>query len=672
MNQDPLEELSASIDALLQGRAQAEAADILRPSIPPRRASEVPALSSGPKATQAAPEVSGRASEGRTILIVEDNKDYRSLVRMLLSSHSYQVMEAGDGRSALEQVLRKRPDLVILDFNMPKMNGYELLQELRSRMELRSLPVIMFTGAPNRQHLKSMNMEISDFLEKPVTNLRLLESVRKALGSLPEPEASGAGGPGAAPSQEQAISPPEDRSAEPRESPPAAAQEPQPEAPPPPEVPVPEAPEEEGLIGEESLEDLSGEEDIALESADDKKEEAADLHGLEQLAQDSPLINRVNRIIMRAVEMRASDIHIEPGETKVNVRVRVDGALKLLCTLPIAIHPRLTARIKIMSNLSITERRLPQDGQFRAQIKGNKIEFRISTLPCTRGEKIVLRILGQSRLKGNLASLDLTRRDLDCVEKALRAPHGLILVTGPTGSGKTTTLYTMISMLNRPDVNILTAEDPVEYELANISQVKIRPSIGLTFESTLRAFLRQDPDIMLIGEIRDLETAEIAVKASITGHLVFSTLHTNSAPASIVRLTHMGVAPYLVAASVRLIIAQRLVRKLCPRCKTPGALSAEDKKFLTEQELAVLKTVCHAPGCAYCHQTGYSGRRAVFEVMPVDSLALRQLIVNSQQADTLQELVEKEGLTTLRQAALRVVASGETSVDEALKIMMGG
>ncbi|MBI5240887.1 MAG: Flp pilus assembly complex ATPase component TadA [Elusimicrobia bacterium] len=664
MERDPLAELSEKMDALLKGRAQ-----------PGVWAREESAARAAPE--PARPQLAGVREErcpagGRTVLVVEDNKDYRSLVKVLLTSHSYRVMEAGDGRSALEQVERRRPDLVILDFNMPRMNGYEVLQELRSRLELRGLPVIMFTGAPNRQHLKSLNLEISDFLEKPVTNARLLESVEKALAALP-----------AAPAQEETVPPPEDRSAEPRVSPPAAppapsALEVQPEAPPPPEAPEPEAaapelPEPEALIGEESLADLSGEEDIALEAAEEKKEDTADLRGLEQqLAQDSPLINRVNRILMRAVEMRASDIHIEPGEQKVSVRVRVDGALKLLCTLPINIHPRLTARIKIMSNLSITERRLPQDGQFRAQIKGTRIEFRISTLPCTRGEKIVMRVLGQSKLKGDLKSLDLTPRDLACVEKALHAPHGLILVTGPTGSGKTTTLYTMISMLNRPDVNIMTAEDPVEYELANISQVKVRPSIGLTFESALRAFLRQDPDIMLIGEIRDLETAEIAVKASITGHLVFSTLHTNSAPASIIRLTHMGVAPYLVAASVRLIIAQRLVRKLCPRCKAPGTLSDADKKFLEEREIAALKTVFRAPGCAYCHQTGYMGRRSVFEVMPVDSLALRQLIVNNQQANALQELAEKEGLTTLRQAALRVVASGETSVDEALKIMMGG
>jgi type II secretory ATPase GspE/PulE/Tfp pilus assembly ATPase PilB-like protein len=666
MERDPLAEFSRRMDALLQGSAQpggwangsapqaAAEAPVREPMAVPARVQESPV----PAAPSAPPP---------TILIVEDNKDYRSLMRVLFSSHSYRVIEAGDGRSALEAVERRRPDLVILDFNMPRMNGYEFLQELRSRSELRGLPIIMFTGAPNRQHLKGLNMEISEFLEKPATNARLLESVRKALAAQPAVPLN----------QDERVSPPEDRSAESRESPPAVlpapqAQGVQPEAPPPPEAPVSDAPEPEALVGEEPLEDLSGEDDIALEAADEKKEEAADLHGLEHLAQDSPLINRVNRILMRAVEMRASDIHIEPGEHKVSVRVRVDGALKLLCTLPINIHPRLTARIKIMSNLSITERRLPQDGQFRAQIKGAKVEFRISTLPCMRGEKIVMRILGQSKLRGDLSSLDLTPRDRAAVEKALRAPHGLILVTGPTGSGKTTTLYTMISMLNRPDVNIMTAEDPVEYELADISQVKIRPSIGLTFESTLRAFLRQDPDIMLIGEIRDLETAEIAVKASITGHLVFSTLHTNSAPATVVRLTHMGVAPYLVAASVRLIIAQRLVRKLCPRCRIPGVLSDADKKFLDEREAAALKSVFRAPGCPYCHQTGYSGRKPVFEVMPVDSLALRQLIVNNGQADALQSLVEKEGLTNLRQAALRVVASGDTSVDEALKIMLGG
>jgi len=323
-----------------------------------------------------------------------------------------------------------------------------------------------------------------------------------------------------------------------------------------------------------------------------------------------------------------------------------------------------------MSSLVITERRLPQDGQFRVQIRGQKIEFRVSTLPCIKGEKIVMRILGQSKLNSDLSQLALTPRELKAVQGALKSANGLVLVTGPTGSGKTTTLYTMINVLNRPDVNIMTAEDPVEYEVPNVNQVKILSSIGLTFESTLRAFLRQDPDIMLVGEIRDVETAEIAIKASITGHLVFSTLHTNSAPATITRLTHMGVAPYLVAASVKMVIAQRLVRTLCPQCRAAGPLTAEDKKFLTEKEIASLKTVYHHVGCHACSQ-GYAGRKAIFEVMPVTTSAMRQLITASSNVDLLTEMAVSEGMTTLRQSALEAVRQGQTSMHEAFKIMMG-
>ncbi|HOI42885.1 MAG TPA: GspE/PulE family protein, partial [Elusimicrobiales bacterium] len=393
--------------------------------------------------------------------------------------------------------------------------------------------------------------------------------------------------------------------------------------------------------------------------------------GLENLAKDSPLIQRVNRVLAAAVDMRASDIHIEPQETRVSVRVRVDGVLKQLTTLPISIHPRLTARIKIMSSLVITERRLPQDGQFRVQMRGQKIEFRVSTLPCLKGEKIVLRILGQSKLNSDLDQLAFSPRERHAVEVALKSPNGLILVTGPTGSGKTTTLYTMINLLNRPDVNIMTAEDPVEYEVPNVNQVKIRPAVGLTFESTLRAFLRQDPDIMLVGEIRDLETAEIAIKASITGHLVFSTLHTNSAPATITRLTHMGVAPYLVAASVKMVIAQRLVRKLCDHCKAAAALSEEDRSFLGEKEAGRLGQVYRPVGCHHCHHTGYSGRRPVFEVMPIESSEMRNMITTKTDVDELNRLAMREGMTSLREAALAAVEAGTTSIGEALKIMMG-
>ena len=622
--------------------------------------------------------------EKKTILVVDDNKDYRELINHLLSVNHYTVLEAGNGVEALGIINNLKPDLILVDFNMPKMNGYELIQEVRSNMDTRKTRIIMFTGAANRQHLKTLNMDISDFLEKPVSNAALLESISKAFGikratpakkEIPklksdtpavEPEPPSLSierfQPSTKPPAQEMKEAEEEMKAPPPQTPP----------PEPIEIQMTEQEEEEVTEVVPEMDETLAEDDQELEILEDENghKDETDIHGLEELTDNSPLIQRVNRILMAAVNMRGSDIHIEPNEARIVVRVRVDGVLKQLTTLPISIHARLTARVKIMSGLVITERRLPQDGQFRVQIRGQKIEFRVSTLPCIRGEKIVMRILGQSKLNSNLNQLDLSSHELAALETALKSSNGLVLVTGPTGSGKTTTLYTMINVLNQPDVNIMTAEDPVEYEVPNVNQVKILPAVGLTFESTLRAFLRQDPDIMLVGEIRDIETAEISIKASITGHLVFSTLHTNSAPATITRLTHMGVAPYLVAASVKLVIAQRLVRTLCPHCKKQEALSKDDKKFLTEKEIGQLKSVYYATGCSHCNH-GYSGRKAVFEVMPVESSAMRQLITSSSNVDALNELAIAEGMISLRQSALNAVKQGYTSLHEALKIIMG-
>ncbi|MDE2489990.1 MAG: type II/IV secretion system protein, partial [Elusimicrobia bacterium] len=352
------------------------------------------------------------------------------------------------------------------------------------------------------------------------------------------------------------------------------------------------------------------------------------------------------------------------------VRVRVDGTLRLLCRLPIALQAQVAARVKIMSNLTITERRRPQDGQVRAVIKGKKIEFRVSTIPSIYGEKVVLRILGGAKLKETLEELKFSERDLQVVRKSLETPHGLLLVTGPTGSGKSTTLYTMLRQLNKPDVNIMTAEDPVEYELAGITQVQIRAHIGVTFESVLRSFLRQDPDIMLVGEIRDVETAEIAVKAAITGHLVLSTLHTNSAPATVMRLTHMGLAPYLVADSVKLIIAQRLVRRVCRRCRAPSPPSEEMLRLIGADAKDRLAGAVAGKGCQSCARSGYSGRMPIFEAMEVRSPEMRTLILENASVDRIAKQAAAEGMKSLREAALDAVAAGETTVDEALDIIL--
>ncbi|MEK7234046.1 MAG: ATPase, T2SS/T4P/T4SS family [Elusimicrobiota bacterium] len=669
---DPLEMMKSEIDALLGGHTEQSVPDHSKAG----RAA-VGASAAVPVATRApAP------SATKTILLVDDNDDYRNLIKNLLTGESYKVLDAQNGVVAMTLIRRSSPDLVILDFNMPQMNGYELIQEIRQHWETRNIPIIMFTGASNRGNLKSLDLPISDFLEKPVTNRVLLRSVASALNVKPPDAAAAPTEPTAAPAPMVLTS----RAGVPPNEPPPPPPPP-PLPPPPPPLPaeakiymppavdiaMPAQPVEVLLtVPDPAIEEWQAEDDSALELLENsEKAEAHEEYGLERLANDSPLIARVNRILLMAVDAHASDIHIEPQEKHVSVRLRIDGSLKPLCTLPIALHPRLCARIKIMASMVITERRLPQDGQFRVVVKGNKIEFRVSTLPCSRGEKIVMRILGQSKLKGDLSQLGMTPRELDCVRRAIKSPHGLILVTGPTGSGKTTTLYTMITMLNRPDVNIMTAEDPIEYEVPDISQVKVHPAIGLTFESVLRSFLRQDPDIMLIGEIRDLETAEIAVKASITGHLVLSTLHTNSAPATIVRLTHMGVAPFLVAASVKLVIAQRLIRLLCPSCKTSAPLSDEDKKFLTEAEISQLKLTFHNAGCTACRQTGYIGRRPVFEVMPLNSSEMRQLICAGRGADLLSDLAVSEGMTSLRQSAMNCVAQGNATLEDALKIVLG-
>ncbi|MFI5363953.1 MAG: ATPase, T2SS/T4P/T4SS family, partial [Elusimicrobiota bacterium] len=590
--------------------------------------------SGGARAVSTAPPT----ARAPRILIVEDSEDYRKVLHYLFSTHGYSVLKAANGAEGLKAAREQVPDLALLDFEMPLMNGYELLMELRRREETRKLPVIFLTGASNRRHLRELGMDVARFLEKPISNADLLKVVTDLLGApaLPGEPASPAEGaaPAAPPSSDAALE-------EVQES----------------------APEPSFDSGGESSGD-----DLLIE--EQKKERDEDMSGLDVLANDSPLVNRINKILVQAVEMGASDVHIEPQEKTILVRVRVDGSLQLLCRLPIALQTQVAARVKIMSNLIITERRRPQDGQVRAVIKGRKVEFRVSTIPSLYGEKIVLRILGGAKLKEKLEELELSPRDLDVMAKALQSPHGLLLVTGPTGSGKSTTLYTMVRQLNKADVNIMTAEDPVEYELAGITQVPIRAHIGVTFEAVLRSFLRQDPDIMLVGEIRDLETSEIAVKAAITGHLVLSTLHTNSAPAAVMRLTHMGLAPYLVADSLKMVVAQRLVRRICRECRAPTAPSEEIVRLLGPDRREKLAKACVGRGCDACNRSGYKGRMPIFEVMNVGTPELRGLILAGASLDKLTKQAEAEGMRSLGDAALDAVAAGETTIEEALSIIL--
>lgn len=581
------------------------------------------------------PEAPAAPRGAPTVLVIDDDADYREIVTHLLIEDGFKVLSAGDGREGLRLAQSSMPDVALVDFNMPGLNGYEVVQELKSDFDTRAIPIVMLTGANNRVHLKSLGMAVADFLDKSAPNERLLGAVRKAAG-LPavRPLPPGAG-------QIQKEYPPGvPRGAAERTS----------------AVPLP------------GVDDLGADDDLLVDV--DKDETRESDRALEDVSKDSPLVGRVNKILVRAVEMGASDVHIEPQEHEIIVRVRVNGSLQRLCSLPEGLKARLVARVKIMANLVITERRRPQDGQFRALVKGSKVEFRVSCLPSVHGENLVLRVLGGGKIKASIESLGFSARDLDCVRPALESPHGLILVTGPTGSGKTTTLYTMIRAVSKPDVHVCTAEDPVECEMPGITQVQVKAAIGMTFENVLRSFLRQDPDVMLVGEIRDRETEEIAVKASITGHLVFSTLHTNSAPATVTRLTQMGLAPFLLAASVKLIVAQRLIKTLCPHCKLQVPISDDERKFLVEEEVERLRLVYRGVGCDRCQQSGYSGRKPLFEVMPVRTSAMREAIVAGGSPDGIQRIAVAEGMRTLRQAAVDCVAAGEASLGEAFKLIL--
>ncbi len=407
----------------------------------------------------------------------------------------------------------------------------------------------------------------------------------------------------------------------------------------------------------------------------EEKEEATEAEL--EIAKDAPVVKYVNALLIDAVRLHASDIHIEPFEKFIRVRFRIDGTLHELPRPPLKWKHGIVARVKILAKLDIAERRLPQDGHIKLKMKeGGKeriIDFRVSTLPVKHGEKVVLRILDKSNLTLDLKKLGFEKEALEKFMYAISRPYGIVLVTGPTGSGKTTTLYSALSILNKPDVNIMTAEDPVEYDFPGLNQVQIREEIGLTFASALRSFLRQDPDIIMVGEIRDEETASIAVKAALTGHLVLSTLHTNDAPSTITRLVDMGIPPYLVADSLILIQAQRLVRKLCPKCKKPYKPTPEELKAvgLEPQDIEGKTVYKKGDGCEICRGSGYKGREGIYEVMLITP-EIRELILNKRPVAEIREKAREQGMLTLREAAILKFLRGTTSLEEVIARTMEG
>jgi type IV pilus assembly protein PilB len=417
------------------------------------------------------------------------------------------------------------------------------------------------------------------------------------------------------------------------------------------------------------MKDLSAEDAADLELATEEQE--TNLADLERAAEEAPIIKLVNLIMTDAVKRGASDIHVEPYEKEVRVRLRIDGILQAVMAPPMKLRDAILSRIKIMAKLDISEKRLPQDGRimikYRKDGRIKDLDFRVSTIPTLYGEKIVMRLLDKENLRLDMTKLGFEQESLTKYEHAILRPYGMVLVTGPTGSGKTNTLYSSIARLNTAETNIMTAEDPVEFQLAGVNQVQMKDQIGLNFAAALRAFLRQDPNIILVGEIRDFETAEIAVKAALTGHLVLSTLHTNDAPSTISRLMNMGIEPFLVATSVNLICAQRLVRKICQNCKELLDVPVQamlDAGF--SQEEAAATKISVGKGCGTCNKTGYKGRVGLYEVMEIND-ELRELILVGASALELKKKAIDQGMLTLRRSGLTKAAAGLTTLEEVIR-----
>ena len=395
--------------------------------------------------------------------------------------------------------------------------------------------------------------------------------------------------------------------------------------------------------------------------------DSIDLDAITEMASDNQVVKLINLVLLQAIKDRASDIHFEPFEEEFKMRYRIDGVLYEMVPPPKHLGPAITSRIKVMSNLDIAERRLPQDGRIELTVGGNQIDLRVAVLPTMYGESVVLRVLDRSHVQLDLDRIGFLPDDLTHFRALIRKPNGIVIVTGPTGSGKTTTLYAALAELNTVETKILTAEDPVEYDIDGLCQCQVNEDLGLTFARCLRSFLRQDPDIILVGEIRDLETAQIAVQASLTGHLVMTTLHTNDAPSSIIRLLDLGMESFLLTATIEGIVAQRLVRVICPKCKEeyePGeeelmelALRPEDIKG---------RRIFRGRGCDNCHKTGYRGRMAIFEILGMDD-EIRDLVMHEASTTQIRDYARQQGMRMLRESGLMAIYEGQTTIDEVVR-----
>ena len=398
----------------------------------------------------------------------------------------------------------------------------------------------------------------------------------------------------------------------------------------------------------------------------EEEDEDSSMTDLSEFDGDSPVVNLINMILLKAIREGASDIHIEPDKVSTRMRYRLDGVLRELPTPPAGMHPSIVSRIKVIGRMDIAEKRLPQEGRVRIGADGREVDLRVSSMPTLLGEKLVMRILDKGNLKTQMNDLGFRKETLDTFLRVLNQPYGLVLVTGPTGSGKTTTLYSALQLIRSPELNILTVEDPVEYQLDLINQIQVQEAIGMTFARALRSILRQDPDVIMVGEIRDEETARVAIQASLTGHLVLATLHTNDAPGAVARLVDMGVEPYLLSSAINGVLAQRLARTICPHCKAPYV---PDDVFLEEAGLAGFKgqTFIRGEGCSKCHKSGYKGRVGIYEVMEATS-SIRRLVHKGVSPHDIRDCWTEEGGLTLRQEGLLLAKDGKTTLEEILNV----
>jgi type IV pilus assembly protein PilB len=403
-----------------------------------------------------------------------------------------------------------------------------------------------------------------------------------------------------------------------------------------------------------------------------EEEEPEDERGLKEAGEDAPIVKYVNLLIGEAVQEHASDIHIEPGEKDVRIRYRIDGVLQEIRRSPRKIHPGLVSRIKIMAGMNIAERRVPQDGRFNLQVSDQEVDLRVASLPTVFGEKMVLRILDRSSILISLSQLGMEPDPLGSFSKSFKKPYGTVIVTGPTGSGKTTTLYAALAELNRREVNVITVEDPVEYQMKGLNQVQVNTAVGLTFAASLRSILRSDPDIVMIGEIRDPESAKMAIESALTGHMVLCTMHTNDAPSAVTRMTEMGIEPFLIASAVDSVVSQRLARKLCTRCKEEATYEAgylEKIGFPMDGPEVAKLFKAKQGGCAFCNSTGFRGRIGLYEVLEVDE-DVEKLVVGQATAHAIGNLAREKGMKPLRQDGFVKVNRGITSIEEVLRVVM--